>query len=136
VTGRLPGGGLIHADAGLTGGAFELFEMVMDAGGGPPGHVHLERDEAFYALEGRFSIVCDGARSDLRPGGFAFVPRGSVHHFKALTDHARILFVVAPAGLEGFFRELARMTAGDSVTDGEARLVLAGRFDSYPAAPA
>jgi hypothetical protein len=39
--------------------------------------------------------------------------------------------LTVPAGLEGFFRELANAIA-DGKTSDEIRTVLAGRYDSYP----
>ena len=45
------------------------------------------------------------------PGASVFVPRGVPHTFQNTGDApGRILGVVEPAGLEGFFRELAEIT--------------------------
>jgi hypothetical protein len=42
------------------------------------------------------------------PGGLVFGPRGVPHaQRRAVTKEGRMLVLTAPAGLEGFFRELA-----------------------------
>jgi mannose-6-phosphate isomerase-like protein (cupin superfamily) len=71
--------------------------------GGPPPHVHRERDEGFYVLEGRYRFEYGDAELTLEPGEFVFVPRGTRHHFRTLLAPSRTLIFVAPAGLEGFF---------------------------------
>jgi|SRR6202035_734819 len=129
--GELPGVGAIHADQELTHGAYELFEARTPKGLGPPLHIHREREEAFYVVSGQFLIVCDGEEQRVGPGNFAMVPRGSPHRFEALTDDARLVFIVSPPGLEGFFRDGAEMRAlgrGDM----EVREELASRYDSLP----
>jgi mannose-6-phosphate isomerase-like protein (cupin superfamily) len=35
-----------------TGGAYSLFEVATQPGGGPPPHVQHREDESFYVLEG------------------------------------------------------------------------------------
>lgn len=128
---ELPGVGLVRAGSVLTGGAYELFEARVDARQGPPEHVHRERDEGFYVLGGEFSVWCDGAGRRVSPGSFAFVPRGARHRFEACSDGARLLFIVSPAGLEGFFRELASLVGG-GVPEPEARRRLSERYHSHP----
>jgi hypothetical protein len=58
------------------------------------------------------------------------IPRGTDHSFSQSAG-ARCLLIIAPAGLEGFFRELAEgLQAGRSGAD--LRAELAGRYDSDP----
>ena len=119
------------ASGGLTNGAFELFQEVRAVRGGPPPHVHRERDEAFYVLEGSYRFVRDHDEVDLLSGDFIFVPRGTRHHYRTLEAPARTLIIVAPAGLEAFFREMGvRLAAGASAL--EAMTALAGTHDSHP----
>ena len=119
------------ASAQLTGGVFELVEEVRPAGSGPTPHVHRERDEGFYVLEGRYTFVRDREEIDASPGDFIFIPRGTRHAFRALEDHSRTLIVIAPAGLEGFFREMGPLLAGGA-SSLEAMTALSDRFDSHP----
>lgn len=119
------------ASSALTSGAFELFQEVRPTTGGPPPHVHRERDEAFYVLEGRYAFVRDQDEVELLPGEFIFVPRGTRHHYRTLVAPSRTLILVAPAGLEAFFREMgSRLAAGASAL--EAMTGLAGTHDSHP----
>ena len=119
------------ASAGLTSGAFELFEEVRTTQGGPPPHVHRERDEAFDVLEGRYRFVSGHDELSLEPGEFIFVPRGTRHHFRTLVAPSRTLIFVAPAGLEDFFREMGAQLAS-GVTPFAAMSALSATYDSHP----
>ena len=119
------------ASGALTNDAFELFEEVRATTGGPPPHVHRERDEAFYVLEGRYVFVRDHEEVELLPGEFIFVPRGTRHAFRTLEAPARTLILIAPAGLEAFFREMGvRLAAGASPL--EAMTALSATHDAHP----
>jgi quercetin dioxygenase-like cupin family protein len=119
------------ASAGLTGDAFELFQEERPVTGGPPPHVHRERDEAFFVLEGRYRFVRDHEEVELLPGGFIYIPRGTRHGYRTLVAPARTLILLVPAGLEGFFREMGtHLAAGSSALD--AMTALAGRYDAHP----
>jgi homogentisate 1,2-dioxygenase len=115
----------------LSGGAFELFEEVRAATGGPPPHVHRDRDETFYVLEGRYRFTRDHEDVELVPGDSLFVPRGTRHHFQTLVAPSRTLIIVAPAGLELFFREMGALIAA-GVTPLDAMTALAPTHDSHP----
>jgi mannose-6-phosphate isomerase-like protein (cupin superfamily) len=93
----------------ITNGTFELIEEVRVTPGGPYPHVHHGRDEAFHVLAGRYSFLRDREEARLGPGDSIFVPRGTRHGFRTLDPSSRTLIVVAPAGLEAFFREMGRM---------------------------
>lgn len=125
-----PGWNLV-VSAVQSGGAFELFEETRDATGGPPPHVHRERDETFFVLEGRYRFVRDHEELELGAGDSIFIPRGRRHHFRSLEAPSRTLIIVAPAGLEDFFREMgARLASGATAL--EAMTVLGQRHDAHP----
>jgi mannose-6-phosphate isomerase-like protein (cupin superfamily) len=120
---------LISGD--ITNGAFEMFEELRSTESGPPPHVHRERDEAFHVLAGRYAFIRDRDEVRLGPGDSIFVPRGTRHGYRTLEAPSRTLIVVAPAGLEGFFREMGvRLEAGMSAV--EAMTALSDAFDSHP----
>ena len=97
-----------------TGGSLLLFENLTAPGGGPPPHVHTREDEFFSVLEGTFEIRIGDRVHELGPGGFAYVPRGTVHNFRNTADTpSRILVGFTPAGMEGFFRESGRPATDD-----------------------
>ncbi len=99
-----------------TSRSYALWEAVVPPGGGPPPHVQSREDEGFYVLEGEITFVADGRRVVARKGTFLNVPRGVVHTFKneSAVD-ARMLLLVAPAGMEKMFEE-----TGTVVTDPSA----------------
>ena len=125
-----PGWSLL-ASGDQTGGTFELFEEIRTVEGGPPPHVHRDREEGFYVLEGRYTFVRDHEEVELVPGQFILIPRGTRHHFRTLLAPSRTLILIAPAGLEGFFREMgARLAAG--ATPLEAMTALSAEHDAHP----
>jgi quercetin dioxygenase-like cupin family protein len=114
-----------------TKGSFELFEERRDATGGPPPHVHREREELFYVLEGRYVFVRDRDEIELVPGESIVIPRGTRHHYRTLIAPARTLILIVPAGLEGFFREMG-VEIGAGRTPLEAMTALSARYDAHP----
>jgi quercetin dioxygenase-like cupin family protein len=102
------------ATGGSTDGSLVLFENLTAPGGGPPPHVHTREDEFFYVLDGAFEIRIGDDVHTLGAGGFAFVPRGTVHNFRNTEETAgRILVGFTPGGIEGFFRAAGRPATDD-----------------------
>jgi mannose-6-phosphate isomerase-like protein (cupin superfamily) len=124
-------GWTLLASSDLTGGAFELFEELRASPSGPPPHVHRDRDETFYVLEGRYAFTRGSDEIEVGPGQVVFVPRGTRHQYRTLVAKSRTLIIIAPAGLEAFFREMgARLAAGASPL--EAMTALSELHDSHP----
>jgi mannose-6-phosphate isomerase-like protein (cupin superfamily) len=120
--------GRLKVSSAQTGGAFEVIEYEGPAV--PPPHVHRDRDECFCILEGSFTFVLGTDEVEAPANSVVFVPRGTRHAFK-VSEGARALLFVIPAGLEGFFRELGEgLAAGRSSV--ELRAALAGKYDSEP----
>ena len=93
-----------------TGGAYSLFEVVSEPGGGSPPHVQHREDEAFYVLEGEYEFLDDdGHTVRLGTGSLVYVPKGNLHAHKNVGDKpARMLVSQTPGGLhERFLEELA-----------------------------
>ncbi|MGH2917709.1 MAG: quercetin 2,3-dioxygenase [Solirubrobacteraceae bacterium] len=112
------------ASGDRTSGNLVLFENLTAPGGGPPPHIHTREDEFFYVLDGTFEIRIGEQLHALGPGGFAYVPRGTVHNFRNTADRpGRILVGFTPGGIEGFFRESGRPATDDgpapALDDGE-----------------
>ena len=104
----------LKATGESTGGSLVLLENLTPPGGGPPPHVHVRDDEFFYVLDGNFEIRIGDELHSLGPGGFAYVPRGTVHSFRnAEETPSRILVGFTPGGIEGFFRESGRPATDD-----------------------
>jgi quercetin dioxygenase-like cupin family protein len=98
----------ILAGAGTTGGAMGAWEWWGTAAGNPPLHVHHREDEAFYLLEGTVTFQVGEESFQTSAGDFVFAPRGLAHRFGVLSQEARMLVAVAPAGFERFFAEVGR----------------------------
>ena len=97
---------VIRASAETTGGAFSVMEEIdpLDT----PLHVHAHEDEIFYALEGEHVVQVGDREYAMRPGDLVFGPRGVPHaQRRAGPRRGRLLNMFSPAGIEGFFRELA-----------------------------
>jgi len=99
-------------DGAGSGGASAVYRVTAPPGAGSPAHRHEAQDEMFHVLEGEFDLRCGEAVHRLRPGDFAYVPRGAVHAFTSTGAVAGRLFVVStPAGHEAFFRDCAAAVA-------------------------
>jgi quercetin dioxygenase-like cupin family protein len=102
------------ATGATTGGRLVLLENLTAPGGGPPPHTHTREDEFFFVLDGMFEIRIGEDLHIVKAGGFAYVPRGTVHNFRNVAETAsRILVGFTPAGMEGFFRESGRPATDD-----------------------
>lgn len=94
------------ATSAQTGGSMAAVEVLAAPGGGPPPHIHRDEDEMWYVLDGEFEILAGEETLRLGAGGFAFVPRGTLHRFENVSDTpSRVLIVFTPGGFEGFFFE-------------------------------
>jgi quercetin dioxygenase-like cupin family protein len=86
------------AMAETTGGALTALETIASAGEGPPLHVHRDRDETIYTLDGHFRVQLADALTDAPPGSFVFIPRGTAHTWQNVGDaSARLLATIMPA---------------------------------------
>jgi quercetin dioxygenase-like cupin family protein len=104
----------LKATAESTGGGLMFLENLTAPGGGPPPHVHTGEDEFFYVLDGSFEIRIGDELHAVGPGGFAYVPRGTVHYFRNTAETpSRLLVGFTPGGMEGFFRESGRPATDD-----------------------
>jgi quercetin dioxygenase-like cupin family protein len=99
---------------GQTNGVLATLDIVVPAGEGPPLHAHTREDEWAYVLAGDLRWKLDGELTASPPGSFVFIPRGVVHCFQNIGDQpGRLLVTFSPAGMEGFFDQLAELTAFD-----------------------
>jgi len=74
-------------------------------GAGIPVHRHFQMDEAFYILEGSGILMLNDVHHHFEQGGTVFIPKNSWHGFANPDDELFLLWIVSPAGLDGFFRE-------------------------------
>src|SRR5258707_2974136 len=78
-------------------GAYSLIEMVHPPNVGPALHIHPGGAEAFYVLEGCYTIRCGDDVYSASPGDFVFIPKGTPHNYNS-GDGAKVL-VLSPAGI-------------------------------------
>ena len=74
-------------------------------GTGIPTHRHFHMDEAFYVLEGSGTVMLNDVPHSFEQGESIFIPKNSWHGFANPEHELLLLWIVSPAGLEGFFRE-------------------------------
>ena len=84
---------------------FAMGTQQLPAGGGIPIHRHLKMDEAFYVLEGSGTFVLDDMRYPIEKGAAIFIPKNAWHGFANPDRELLLLWIMAPTGLDGFFRE-------------------------------
>jgi len=94
--------------------AYSLFEYAIPARtDGPPPHIHTREDESFICLAGKLDVSLGGTDYTIGPGDYLYLPRDIVHTFRNTYDEeSRVISVVSPAGLEGYYQALADMPPG------------------------
>jgi hypothetical protein len=70
-----------------------------------PLHVHHREDETFLVTAGQLTFHIGDQTIEAGPGDLVVGPRDIPHRFGAGPDGATVLFLLAPAGLEGLIRE-------------------------------
>lgn len=74
-------------------------------GSGIPVHRHFKMDEAFYVLGGSGRVLLNDVPHAFDKGSVISIPRNSWHGFENPDHELLVLWVVTPAGLDGFFRD-------------------------------
>jgi quercetin dioxygenase-like cupin family protein len=84
---------------------FALGTQQVRVGGGIPIHRHLRMDEAFYVLEGSGIFTLNDVPYPIEKGATIFIPKSAWHGFTTPDHELLLLWIMAPAGLDDFFRE-------------------------------
>jgi quercetin dioxygenase-like cupin family protein len=82
-----------------------LGTQQVPVGAGIPIHRHFRMDEAFYVLEGSGIFTLNDAQHPFWKGGTIFIPKNAWHGFVNPEHELLLLWIMAPAGLDGFFRD-------------------------------
>jgi quercetin dioxygenase-like cupin family protein len=96
---------LIKVRTGINSERLTLATQQVMISSGIPIHRHLRMDEAFYVLKGSGIFILDDERYAFETGGTILIPQNTWHGFENPDHELLLLWVVAPAGLDGFFRE-------------------------------
>ncbi len=91
-----------------TDGAFSLIHCYFRKGFMAPPHYHKLEDESFYVLEGEIDFQVGDQKLKAKAGDFVLLPKNIPHHFNLVTDTAKALLMISPAGFETFFLEFGR----------------------------
>lgn len=102
-----------------------VIDMLVPPGGGPPPHRH-DFEETFHVLDGEITVMLrDNDPITAGAGVTVNVPANAPHSFSNTSDQpARLLCVVSPPGLEGYFAAFgdpvpSRTSAAPKLTDAE-----------------
>lgn len=90
-----------------TNGVVGVLEVRGPSGAVPPLHVHHREDEAFYVLEGDYSVYVGDGVTEASPGTWVWGPRDVPHGYQVNSPRGRHLSLVMPGGFEAFFEEVA-----------------------------
>jgi len=99
--------GNIFIKVGSTTGSDHLAwgTQQVTVGAGIPIHRHLQMDESFHVLEGSGVLMMNDTHHPFEKGGTIFIPKNSWHGFANPDHELLLLWIMSPAGLDGFFRE-------------------------------
>ena len=96
------------------GDALSVIEIREAPQGGPPLHVHRQRDELLYVLEGAFTLTVGDRTSRAGPGACAYIPKGVDHAYQNVgTEAGRLLAVLAPGRFAALYAEAAALLPGE-----------------------
>jgi quercetin dioxygenase-like cupin family protein len=95
------------ATAEDTQGKFALIESIGRKGHVPPPHIHHREEETFYVLEGEMTVSVGDHTFNATPGTMVVVPRDTAHSFVIESEQLRVLTLLTPAGMEGWFKEFS-----------------------------
>jgi quercetin dioxygenase-like cupin family protein len=99
------------ATAEDTQGKFALIEGVARKGNVPPPHIHHREEETFYVLEGEMTFSGGGQTIKATPGTMFCLPCDVPLSFVIDSEQGRVLILLTPAGLEGWFKEFSESAA-------------------------
>ncbi|MGH2356487.1 MAG: cupin domain-containing protein [Candidatus Limnocylindria bacterium] len=95
-------------------GHLAVIEAVAWRSAEPPLHVHHREHEAWYVVEGQLTFRVGDSELVAGAGTFAFAPKDVPHAFTVDVEPTRVLVLAAPAGFEGFVKEVGVPASGGS----------------------
>lgn len=90
-----------------TDDAYSLIHCFFRKGFTPPPHFHQYEDESFYILEGVIEFQAGDKKMTCGAGELAVLPKMIPHSFALVSDTAKALLLITPAGFETMFKELS-----------------------------
>ncbi|HEX3081292.1 MAG TPA: cupin domain-containing protein, partial [Puia sp.] len=83
-----------------TENAYTLIHCFFRKGFTPPPHLHKYEDESFYVLEGVIDFQAGDKKIRAGAGELIVLPKEVAHSFNLVTDTAKALLLITPAGFE------------------------------------
>ena len=96
----------IKADPSTGSKNIALGTQQVPLGAGIRVHRHEGADEVLFVLEGTGVGILGDTRTPIEKGTSVYVPKGIWHGIQNPASELLLLWVVAPPGLEAFFREV------------------------------
>ena len=116
-------------DGTTTHGAFSVVEHPLEPGAFAPPHTHSREDEFSYVLEGTVGVKLGDQEFLVTQGSYIVKPRGIPHAFwNPGPEPARLLEIIAPAGFERYFMQMAALVSKNAPPDEEAIAKLANEY--------
>jgi quercetin dioxygenase-like cupin family protein len=111
---ELPNGQLVIKVDPTTGSPrLAMGTEELRAGAGVPVHTHEGEDEIVFVHGGKGVAIIGDERRDIEPGATVYVPPGVLHGFENPDERVQLFWVVSPAGLENYFREVGWPPGGE-----------------------
>jgi len=104
---RNAGSLLIKVDPSRGSSNMALGTQQVPIRAGIPVHQHNEADEVLFVLEGAGFGILGDTRMSIEKGSAIYVPTGVWHGVENPDSELLLLWVVAPPGVEAFFREVS-----------------------------
>ncbi len=100
------------ATAASTNGVLDVGEFFIEPQLSTAEHVHRGNDETLFVLDGLFRFKVGTQEVEVSSGGCIFVPRSTPHAWLSVGPAVgRLLVLITPGGMAGFFRELDEFNA-------------------------
>ena len=90
-----------------TNNGFTLIHCFFRKGYTPPPHYHTREDESFYMLDGVIEFQAGDKKFTASAGELVVLPKMIPHSFNLVTETAKALLLITPAGLEILFKEFS-----------------------------
>ena len=88
-----------------TDNAYSLIHCFFRKGFTPPPHFHRYEDESFYVLEGVIDFQAGDKKFTAGAGELIVLTKTVPHSFNLVSETAKALLLITPAGFETLFKE-------------------------------